>query len=33
MSRRLPMSQYVTYLLLAVGWMLVQDGVAPVGVS
>ena len=33
MSRRLPMSQYVAHLLLAVGWMLVQDGVAPVGVS
>jgi hypothetical protein len=32
MSRRLPMSQNVVYLLLAVGWMLVQDGVVPVGV-
>ncbi len=33
MSRRLPMPQYVVSLLLAVGWMLVQDGFVPAGVS
>jgi len=33
MSRRLPMPQYVVYLLLAFGWTLVQDGLVPVGVS
>ena len=35
MSRRLPMPQYqyVVSLLLAVGWMLVQDGLVPVRVS